>query len=476
MKTIYYTLSSIILSLLLISCKVGEIKPSIEQEIPAVYTYNADSFSKSDSLSLGEIPWQTFFADSLLQLMIERALSQNTDVQLALKNIEIAQWKLKQAKSAYLPKTQVSFVASTSNPSNNSLNGRSIIDALGQNHLDDYTASVGFSWEADIWGKIKNQNKASLALYLQSQEAKKAIQTQIISQVAKGYYQLVTLYQIKDVVEANIKLSEQTYTLAQFQYEVGDINLLALEQLDTQRLIAKALLPDIEKQIALQEHILQVLCGDFPNTVAINKEIELLKDSKPLPVGIPANLLRNRPDIIQAELNVTAFDAYRRVARASMYPALNISAETGVSAFRSSDWFTLPASLFGLVAGSLTEPIFQNRTLKTKYEIARIEYEKSVIVFKQQLIQAVAEVTDALVTIEKLNEQSSIVNEQSIKLNTIVKQANLLFTHGEASYLDVVLAQSNKLHADLETIQLNKVRCLAFVDLYRALGGGKNAE
>ncbi|MDR2270022.1 MAG: efflux transporter outer membrane subunit [Sphingobacterium sp.] len=464
-------LTVFILSFVAWSCKTDKLVSNkhLASNLPEQYR---DQGATSQENNIGSIPWRDFFKDPVLQSLIDSAIQHNLDMQLALKNIESSQLSMRQAKANYLPTAQLQIRGNTTNPSNNSMNGLSLAQFLKQHHVEDYTASIGLSWEADLWGKIKSQNAAALASYLQTEEAKKVIQTQLIAQVAQGYYQLLMLYQLRDIAQQNLQLSDTTLRIVKQQYEVGDITLLALEQVDAQRLSAAALIPDFEQQIRLQENAIQILSGKLPAEIKTQEKLVNVRFPEDLATGVPADLLSHRPDVKQAELAVTASQAYQQSAKAKMYPSLVISAEAGVNAFKTSNWFNLPASLFGAITGSITQPIFQRRELKTQYELARIEQEKNIMIFKQKVISAAGEVSDALVSIQKLKEKQQITTDRTNRLKEATKHANLLFETGMATYLEVITAQSNILQSELELAQVKKAELSAVVDLYRSLGGG----
>src|SRR5690606_38246844 len=312
-------LFSLAISASLWACQTQKLSGDLTMSLPL--SYRSEQAVDVDS-SIGSIPWQDFFQDTLLQRLIDTALQQNVDMQLALNNIESASLLLRQAKAGQLPDVQLQVQANTTNPSNNSLNGLSLGQFLGQNHIEDYSAAVGLSWEADIWGKIKSRKAQALAAYLQTEEARKAIQTQVVSQIAKGYYQLLMLYELEQMAEQNLRLSDSTLQLVRLQYEVGDISSLAVEQLSAQRLAAASLIPDFQQQILLQENALRMLTGEFPKAIRIKGKLSDIAIPATLGAGIPAELLSKRPDVKRAELSVTAAQAYRHVARAQMYPSL----------------------------------------------------------------------------------------------------------------------------------------------------------
>jgi len=348
----------------------------------------------------------------------------------------------------------------------------SVEQFLGQNHLEDYNAQLRLSWEADIWGKIKNEKQASLTALLQTTEAQKAVQTSLINQLVKGYYQLLSLQQMKQVAIENMTLSKHSLTLAKHQYDVGEVSSLAIDQLEAQYLAAAALIPDFEQQIAVQEHALRVLCSDFPHAIALTTPSAEIAYPTYYATGVPADLLRNRPDIKQAELEIKRTAIQANIAHKQLYPSLVITAQMGVNALKASNWFNLPGSLFGTVLGGITQPIFQKRELTTNYELAKLNYEKSALQFRQHMVIAVAEVSDALQGIEKLKQREALTKLRANKLNDAIKHAQLLFKNGEATYLDVITAQSHALSTALEIITIRKATLHAFADLYSALGGG----
>lgn len=459
-----------VLQALFFACKTTD--KVLLPETPVPNSFRNAEVSSDDSSSIATIPWRDFFSDATLQLLIDTAIVHNIDLQLAIKNIAAAQATLRQAKAGYIPNINLQVGANSSNPSNNSLNGISLNQFLGTNHIEDYTAALALTWEADIWGKIKNQKAEALATYLQTEEAKKAVQTQIVSYVAQGYYNLLMLHEQLKIARQNLALNDSTLSIIKEQYEVGEITRLALEQAEAQRLAAASLIPDFEQQINIQENALSVLSGKLPAAIATKSGLDNIRIPEKINSGVPSLLLSRRPDVKRAELAVAAALANQRYTRANMYPSLVISAQAGVNSFKASNWFNIPASVFGTVAGGITQPILQRRQLKTNYELATIDYEKNVIQFRQSVITAVGEVSDALIALNKLKEKQSIAVDRTKKLQSAIHNADLLFNTGMANYLEVITAQSNVLQSELELAQIKKAQLVAVVDLYRSLGGG----
>jgi multidrug efflux system outer membrane protein len=425
-----------------------------------------------DTASIADIPWKDFFTDPSLQKLIDSAIVKNYDMQVALKNTEAAQLVLGQTKYAYLPDVKLQAGATVNRPSDNSLNGLSLGQFLGRSYVEDYSTAVSLSWEADIWGKIKNKKAAALAEYLQTTEAIKAVQTNIVAGVANGYYTLLMLDAQIGVAKKNVLLNDSTIRMIKLQYNAGQVTGLAVQQVEAQRLAALQLVPQLEQEIAIQENAVSLLTGILPERTKRNALMEEVIVPANAATGIPSQIVSRRPDVKQFELALTIANARTGIAKANMYPSLSITAAGGVNAFRASNWFSIPASLFGAIAGNVAAPLFQRKELQTKYELAKIEREKDVIRFRQAVLNAVGEVSDALVRVDKLKLRQTITSARRDALQNSILNAGLLFKNGMANYLEVLTAQANALQTDLETYTIKKAQLSANIDLYRALGGG----
>lgn len=434
-----------------------------------------ESFRNSvatDTTNIADIKWKSFFLEADLVELIDIALAKNSDLQIAEKNITIANLQYKQAKWGNVPQVNAYANATTTRLSENSLNGLSTSQFLGKNHLEDFSAGLNLSWEADIWGKIKNQKKSALAAYMQTTEAKKALQTSVVATVSSGFYDLLMLDAQLEIAKKTLVLNDSTLFVVNLQYDAGQVNLLAKQQTEAQRLIAAQLIPELEKNIQLQENALSVLTGTFPQAQKRQSLLNNLVVKDNLSAGIPSQLLSKRPDVKSAELELKMANAQVGIAKASLYPSLNITAVTGVNSFEFNNWFNIPASLFGSVTGGLVAPLLNGKKLKTRYEIAKVAREQSVLRFKQTVLVAVGEVSNALVKIDKQEKEYTIANERVETLKKSIVNANLLFKNGMATYLEVIIAQSYLLQAELELASIKKDRLVANVELYRALGGG----
>jgi NodT family efflux transporter outer membrane factor (OMF) lipoprotein len=468
MKRVKNIILTFALALGSVSCvsKLAYTEPDLP--LPEKFQYTATA----DTASIANLEWKEFFSDPILQGLIEKGIKNNYDLQIALKQVAASQEKLKQAKYMQYPDVGFGVTGQISKPSKNSMNGQSLNVFLGQSHVEDYNAAFNLSWEADIWGKIKNQQEVSRMQYLQTYEGSKAIQTQVVAAIAQGYYNLLMLDKQLAIAKSNLELSSNTLLITQKMWESGDTTSLGVQQSAAQKQATELLISQLEQNIAIQENALSILVGEIPNKV--NRTIEMVDTSLPqdITTGLPAAMVSRRPDVRQQELVLLESNAFVGIAQANMYPALKITANGGVNSFKFDNWFQIPASLFGSVLGGITQPIFQKRQLKTDLEVAKIQREKNVLAFRQSVLNAVGEVSDALVSNENLKIQEQKATEQSTTLKDGIKSAQLLYRGGSANYLEVITAQGNSLQAELNLASIKRQRLSSIVDLYRALGGG----
>ncbi|KGE13328.1 efflux transporter outer membrane subunit [Sphingobacterium deserti] len=450
------------------SCNVGKRYSRPELDMPEHYRDSTLSLT-ADTVIL---PWKTFFKDPLLIGLIDQALQKNNDLAVALLSMQQVDLTYQRAKRELLPTLNLQVGASRNWFSTNSLNGSLGEQFLGSDFLDDYSATLQLQWEADIWGKAKKQKEEALAQYFAQQENVSALRTRIIAQVAQAYYNLLALDEQVEVANRNIEMSSTTLQMIELQYNSAQVNSLAVDQAIAQKKTAELLLPLARQQITVQENALSILCGSYPDGVA---RAGALKDAMPAAIftsGVPATLLSRRPDVKAAEFAVVAANARAGLAQAAMYPTISISPSIGANSFQFNSWFDLPGSLVKNVGANLTQPLFQKGALKTAHEIAKLEQEKAAVQFKQSVMTAVAEVSDALAIVSHSEERLTLVGEKTASLSKASNDALLLYQNGMANYLEVITVQSNALQNELDAIAIHREKLQAMTDLYRALGGG----
>ncbi len=459
----------LLLTVLLFSaCKVSKDIATAEPEMATSYR---NSYT-TDTSSIARIHWNQFFANKELKQLIDSTIVRNYDMQKALKNREAAQLLIKQSRLEYLPEARLQATGAINRPSDNSLNGLSLSQFLKKSYVEDYSVNLALSWEADIWGKIKNQQSKVLADYLKTTEAQKLIQTDLVATVARGYYHLLMLDAQLAIAKKNLLLSDSTLSILKHQYSAGQVTILALQQATAQQLFAAELIPQLEKEIVLEENHLSVLSGIQPGAIKRSGSIYDPVYSGELSTGVPSALLANRPDVKARELDITIANANAGIAKASMYPSLGITATGGINSFLASNWFSVPASLFATTMAGITQPLFQKGKLKTQYQLSQVDREKTVIAFRESVLLAVGEVSDALTKVNKLKEQQLIAQSRISFLQQGIGSAQMLFANGLANYLEVITAQGNVLQGELALALLQKEQSAAVIELYRSLGGG----
>lgn len=460
-KVVYIVIGSMLFT----ACKVGE-----NYERPSVETpkqFYSETASDTIANDLAQLGYEQFFRNEELTGLITTALERNTDLQLAIKNIEQTKLLFTQSKMALLPQLSMNVGANRTESSKNSYLAANDAGRIN----DDFNARLDLSWEADIWGKIRREKEAALATLMQTEEVKRAVQNRLIAEVATSYINLLMLDEQLKIAKEGIVLRENTYSLTKKMFEVGNETIVAVQQAEAQWLESKELLPQIEQEIALQESGLNLLLNKYPQAISRSVTIGDLNFITDLNTGVPADFLSNRPDVQIAEYALKAANAKAGAAQGQMYPSLVISAQGGFNAFEASNWFSAPASLFGMVAGGLTQPLFNQKKLRTAYEIAVIERDKAGIDFKNKVVVGFTDVHNALVKIDKISQKEEVMQKRVDILNTSLSSTKFMFEMDKASYLEVVNAQGLALQGNLNFAELKRDYLASLVDLYRALGG-----
>lgn len=441
-------------------CSGGRESMRRDGEFPSSYRGATGLVVPADTV-IARLPYKSFFADPALQVLIDSAVTNNIDLQVAVKNIDFARQTVSSSKLGTLPAL--------------TLGGQGIRNSSSDNGVkktpEEYIASASASWELDIWGKIRSRSQSALASYLKTEEAAKAVRTRLVADVAAGYYNLLMLDEQLAVSTQNLALADTTLAMIRLQYTAGQVTDLAIKQQEASRLSIAGSIPLIEQNIVLQENALSTLCGTMPGPIHRSRSLHT-KVTDNVSTGIPAAMLQNRPDVRAAEFAVRGAHADVNEVGATFYPSIVITAQGGVSALKASEWFTVPGSLFGMLQGSLLQPLFQRGQLKANYEQAKIKQDQAELAFKQSVLKAVAEVSDALVRLEKIKAQEVIAEERVATLRVAVTNAGMLFTSGMATWLEVIVVQSNSLAAELALADLRRQHLAAMAELYRSVGGG----
>lgn len=455
-----------VLALSLQSCFVAKnyVRPAIDDVQDA---YFRTDMLDQDSLSMANLSWKSVFADQKLRQYIDLALNNNMDIRMAIQNIAIAEAYLKQGKASFLPTINGNASYTYLDPS---LNGSSGINLEERTSLNQYEISAGLSWEADIWGKIRSNYRSYNASYLQSIAAHQTVKSRLVESLASTYYQLLALDNQQKITAETVGLRASSTTTMKALKDAGQVTEVAVQQAEAQLLSAQALLLDIDHQIKLVENAFCLLLGETPHAVERNTLEEQQIDSV-FNVGLPIQLLSNRPDIMAAEYGLIQAFELTNVARSNFYPAIRLTANGGVQSLNFSDLFNTN-SLFASLVASLTQPILNGRQVRTQYEIRQAQQESALINYKKSIINASREVSDALYAYRMNTDKIVLKQQEYAAYQKATTDSEELLINGYANYLEVLTAQQNALNAQLNVINSEYSRLAAMVKLYAATGGG----
>ncbi len=418
-----------------------------------------------DTNSLGEVSWKEIFTDPLLAGYIEKGLQNNLDIRIALQQILASEAYLKQGKAGYFP-----TLSARAQWSHQELAENSQFGSFFNGALDQYELSGSLSWEADIWGRIRSQKRAFEASYLQSLEAHKAVKTRLVANIASAYYQLLALDEQLRITNKTVQNRQNSLETTKALKDAGNITEVGVKQTEAQLYTAQVLLIDIQNQIRLQENALSILLGEVPGSIERGNLDNQAMDSI-FSVGVPAQLLSNRPDVRAAEYDLRNTFELTNVARANFYPSLTLSATGGYQSLQLENWIT-PQSIFFNVISSLTQPIFNQRKIRTQHEVAQANQQQALLGFEQALLTAGREVSDALSNYEATQSKIEIKTKEYRAYSQATEYSEELLDNGLANYLEVLTARENSLNTQLSLIQLQYQELNTMVRLYAALGGG----
>jgi len=421
----------------------------------------------TDSTTMANMPWQSVFSDDKLKALIQRGLDQNVDLKNAIQNILQAQATLRQSKLALLPTLDASADYTRSKQSPAALNFPSGINI--NTLTNTYRLSLTTSWEADIWGKLSSTKRAALASYLGSDAARKAVQTQLIADIANNYFSLLALDQQLEITKQTLKSRIANVETMKLLKDGAVVNGAAVVQSEANRYAAEVSIPDLNQSIRETENALNILLAQAPGPIDRNK-IEM-QVTPALSTGVPAQLLQNRPDVQQAEFALrTAFEN-TNAARAYFYPALTVTATGGLSSLQLKDIFD--QSIFYNFVGGLTQPIFNQGLNKARLITAQSVQAQALNSFQQSLLVAGQEVSNALYAYQTAEEKAGARAKQIEALTKAVDYTQELLRFSSATnYTDVLTSEQSLLAAQLSGVSDRLQKLQAVVNLYRALGGG----
>lgn len=426
----------------------------------------------ADATNSAQMKWSEFFRDPKLNALIETALKNNQELNIVSLEIDITQNEILARRGDFLPKLGFGLGAGIDKAGQYTSQGVSD-DAHGvPQNLPNFALGFSASWEIDIWSKLRNATKAATLRYLASKEGRNFAITSLVGEIANSYYELVSLDARLDVVKQNIELQKSALTVVKLQKEAAKVTELAVKRFEAEVLKNQSRQYNIQQQIVETENRLNFLIGRFPQHV--DRSTQRFAELVPpiVHTGIPSQLLENRPDVKQAQLELGAADLDFRAAKASFYPSLGIRANIGIESFDFLKLVSLPASLAYGLAADVMAPLLNRKGITAAYFTANSKQMQAVYHYERAILSGYTEVLKLLSMIQNLEKSYDLQTQQVEKLTQSIDISSRLFASARADYMEVLLTRRDALEAQLEQIENKKRQLSAAVGLYQALGGG----
>jgi len=462
----------IVSSSLMVSCVVPKlITANQTATLPETY------ISSTDTSNMAKVTWKPFFNDPKLIALIDTAINNNLDVLMTAQEIEIAKSKVRLASGKLLPSVNAGFGAGVEKVGRYTSQGAGDASAditPGQGVPDNLTnIQFGFQagWEADVWGKLKNAKKSAYTNYLSSIEGKKWVTTNLIAEVANSYYELVGLHAQLNIINESIVLQNKQLEVVKTQKEASVVTELAVKQFEALVYNAENLKFNLLQNITETENKINLLLGRYPQKIEVTEGFTQALPAA-LAIGIPSQLLKNRPDIQQAELALTASKLDVKVAEAEFYPTVNLGASIGLNAFKAKYLFRSPESIMYSLLTDVAGPLINKSAIQAEFATANALQIEAAYQYQKTILNGFVEVANQVANVQNLQSSYQIKSKEAAALASSVDVSAELFKYAKANYLEVLTAQRDALSSKLELVEIKKQQYNAITNLYKSLGGG----
>lgn len=457
MSRIHNLLKYILLSagFLAIGCSPAKYCAEPDLSLPSSF-----GEAQADTVTIADIEWWTLYSDTLLQELIRQTLEYNKDMLIASERIEEMRQMGRVAKSSLYP---------------------SLAAKAGGNHEwtsyggtapksdPEPTIRADLAWEVDLWGQLRWASREAAADYLSSVEAKRAMQMTLISEVATAYFELIALDNELRIVNRTLVTRQEGVHQAKVRFEGGLTSETSYQQAQVELASTASVIPDLKRKIAVKESQISLLAGGYPDAVKRSMTAETSLKGEDLPLGIPSELLKRRPDIRKAEQELMAAQAAVGVAQAARFPSFTIKLAAG---FENDGFAAFFRSPLYYAATELVAPVFSFGKRKAKFKASISAYNQSKLEYEQKVLEAFKEVHDAVITYQTARENSILKKNLMDATEKYVELAHLQYINGVINYLDVLDAQRKYFDAQVELSDAMCGEQLAIVELYKSLGGG----
>ena len=459
-----YPVLALLIAVLVSGCAVGPNYKKPAVSTPTVYRgLTPDVAAKNDPKSLGDEKWWEVFQDEQLKELIKTALQQNYDVRRAAARILEAQASYGITRADQFP--AISGQAASTNARSAR---QKVVPAI---ETDAIQIGANFNWQLDFWGRFRRATEAARANLAASEWAKREIVTELISNLAGGYFRLRALDLQLEISRRTLASREDSLRLTRVLSEGGSTSLLDVRQAEQLVFTAGSEIPALEQEIEQQENFISVLLGNNPSAVPRGRPLTEQPHATVVPAGLPSSLLERRPDILQAEQQLISANAEIGVARSLYFPQIAL---TGVAGYQSSaltGLFAGPAGFWTFGAG-LAQPIFTGGRLRSNVHLAEAQRQEAVLFYQEAIQSAFRDVADALIAYRKTQEFSQQQKLLVDSTQDATRLSHLRYSGGATSYLEVLTNDTNYFTAELGLVQAQLNEQLALVQLYKGLGGG----
>jgi multidrug efflux system outer membrane protein len=420
--------------------------------------------------SLGDQQWSAVFQDPVLQRLVTEALQNNLDLRQAAQRVLEAQAQVGITRSQQLPLLNAGASYSALQiPS--SLAGNNSNGTPANSFFNGGGFSASAAWNLDFWGMYRRQTEAARAELLASEWAQRATRVTLVQEVAEAYFQLRSLDAQLEITKSTIKARQDSLQLTQTLEKYGAGSLADTRQAEELLYTAQANLPELRRQIAVQENTISILLGHNPEEIDRGLDVADQPHPHDLPTGVPSQLLERRPDIQQAEATLIAANARIGVAKAQFFPQISLTSLGGSASNQLQGIFS-GKNAYWYAAGSLSEPIFDGGRIRSNYHLSQAQEKEMLLAYQKAILNALKDVSDSLAaykeTRERREEQSALV----VSATDAVRLANLRYSGGNTSYLEVLTTATDLYDAQLQLAQAQEQEAASLVQLYAALGGG----
>lgn len=469
----YLILGALSMSVILSACKTpGLVQKTLDNSVPEAYVSSTDTTNSAD------IVWSEYFDDPNLVALIDSALVNNQELNITMMEINVAKAEVRTRKGEYLPFVNanagsgVEKVGRYTSQGANDANTEVKPGTEFPDPLPDFMVSANATWEIDIWRKLRNSRDAAAARYLSSIEGKNFLVTGLVSEIAHAYYELMALDTKLQIVESTIEIQQNALQIVKMQKEAAKATELAVKKFEAEVLKNQSHLYYIKQMIVVAENRINFLVGRFPQPVTRSTQNFVTLATDTVYMGIPSQLLENRPDVRSAELQLVAADLDVKVAKANFYPSLKISAGVGFQAFNPKFLLSTPESMLYSLAGDLVAPLVNRNAIKAQYYSANAKQVQAIYNYEQSILRAYIEVANQLSNINNLKMSYDLKSQQVDALTESIDISTSLFKSARADYMEVLLTQRDALESRLELIEIKLEQMNARISMYKQLGGG----